>query len=824
MNIFVATWYYPPVTSSEGIVTYKLLRKSRHHYDVFSSLSQNWSYHTDFGNYEEPNISTYTVDTDDIDVWVEACIEKFEELHAVRHYDCLMTRSTPPESVQIGLRIKEKYPDIKWVASLADPLANNPYEIKAYVQDNPLLMGHQKRALIEALKKPAEDALKSFEKRSEKGIKLLCKLKKWEMQTISKADLVICPTARQLSYLNGDGGWRSNYFALPHSYCTDFYRSEESQAQARDRIVFTYTGYSDDMRSLQPFVEAVNLLKRAGSPVIDSLLFRFVGNTPRKIADMVLNFDLQQQIRVENPVSYFESLAIMKESDWLLHVDANFEELEPGGSIFFAGKIADYLGAGRPVLALTGEGTPACRIVEKAGGVVLPSEDVIRIADTIESICMGRIQPTLNAEYIERYDAVNVAARFDEKMEQLCAGGDYKPQISQTEAPASQDEKLLTVCVPSYNVQRCLDRCLYTLTSCEYTPYMDIIVVDDGSSDHTIDIAREYERLFPGIVRAVHKENGGHGSTINVAMDLAKGTYFRVVDSDDWIDSNEMDKVLARVKEGALNTDIISANYHIVDLEEGTSFPIEQECEVEYDKPLALSEIDTKDAYFTMAGIMIKTEVLRQAGMKLQENTFFVDVEFILFPIPYVHTVTFVDAYIYKYSRGSTEQSVYIPNLVRRYDHHERVMKRVIEYRVNTPMDEAQEEYFDSILKRVLHTHYGLCTVYDKNKREAYKKIGEFDHFLQETYPQMAAWVGSTMPVIRAARKSDFDYDKIKRSFGNLLIVSKQHAKGVVLANRQIASKLIKNKYTYRIATSRYFTQGKGAAFKNKVYRALIKQ
>ena len=126
MNIFVAAWYYPPVTSSEGIVTYKLLRKSENNYDVCSSLSENWSYHTSFKSYDEPNISTYTIDTNSIDEWVDFCIEKFEELYPSRKYDCIMTRSTPPESILVGLRVKQKHPEIKWIASLADPVANNP--------------------------------------------------------------------------------------------------------------------------------------------------------------------------------------------------------------------------------------------------------------------------------------------------------------------------------------------------------------------------------------------------------------------------------------------------------------------------------------------------------------------------------------------------------------------------------------------------------------------------------------------------------------------------------------------------------------------------
>ena len=822
MNIFVAAWYYPPVTSSEGIVTYKLLRKSKHHYDVFSSLSENWSYHTAFDSFEEPNIDTYTINTDEIDEWCEAAIAKFEELYPTQKYDCIMTRSTPPESILVGLRIKEKYPNVKWIASLADPVANNPYEIKAYIEDNPLLTKREKKIFKINLMQQSNYYLEPLKKRSENGIQLLCKLKEWESEVVNKADLVICPTERQLSYLNGDSGWQDNYFALPHSYCADFYPDKaEETSEKNDKIVFTYTGYSDEMRSLKPFIDAVTYLNRSGSPVADKILFKFIGNTPHSIKDLVLNFGLQDQIQILPSVSYFDSLQAMMESDWLLHVDARFEKLEPGGSIFFAGKIADYLGAGKPILALTGDRTPACRIIEKAGGLVVPPDDIIGIADTIENICIGNIEPKLNEIYQGFYDSVNVAARFDEKVNSLCDGG-YKAHGEWHHAESASDEKLLTVCVPSYNVERCLDRCLYTLTSCKNAPYMDIIVVDDGSKDHTLDIAKEYEAQFPGIVRAVHKENGGHGSTINVAMDMAAGKYFRVVDSDDWVDSNELDRVMERMKNDGIDTDIISTNYHIVNLEKGTSAPIIQDFPVEYDKVLHLAEIDTKKAYFTMAGSMIKTSVLKQTGMKLQENTFYVDMEFILFPVPYIDTVMFIDAYIYKYSRGNKEQSVHIPNMVKRYDHHERVMKRIIEYRIAVTMNGAQEQYYDSILKRVMFTHYGLCAVYCDDKEEGFRRLKSFDAFMEKTSPEMYAWIGRALPVVKAARRRGYDYKKVKYSPGNILAISKGKTKQALVANSSRAKRLIQNRYTYKIAESDFFSKGKGFEIKNRIYKSMI--
>ena len=146
MNIFVASWFFPPATSSEGIVTYKLLRNSRHHYDVFSSTSKQWGYKAAMRMRGEKNIDICTVETDDISEWVDFCVAQFEKRYAQQKYDCVMTRSTPPESILVGLRIKEKYPQVRWIASLADPVANNPYELKAYVDNSVTLSAGEKAA------------------------------------------------------------------------------------------------------------------------------------------------------------------------------------------------------------------------------------------------------------------------------------------------------------------------------------------------------------------------------------------------------------------------------------------------------------------------------------------------------------------------------------------------------------------------------------------------------------------------------------------------------------------------------------------------------
>lgn len=817
MNIFVASWFFPPATSSEGIVTYKLLRNSQHSYDVFSSTSKQWGYKAIMQLRGEKNITAYTITTDCIQEWVDACVTQFEKLYPQRQYNCVMTRSTPPESILVGLRIKEKYPQIKWIASFADPVANNPYELKAYVDDCPTLSDSEKRTLKQALRACDEALLKPWEVRPESGIQLLCRLKRWENIALKQADMIISPSGRQLRYL-GDGSWNPKFFALPHSFDPELY--PKADVPTTSKLVFSFIGYSDALRSLEPIVRAVLLLRQNSSPFLEKLEIRFIGNTPRRIQDMVLNYYLDDIIKCYPGVDYDRSLALMAESDWLIHVDAYFPDLQPGGSIFFAGKLADYMGAGRPIFALTGEGSPAFDIVRKAGGVCLLPWDIFGIADCFEQILTGRLYPELNHAYIESFRASQVAARFDLRLASLCGDTLHFRCTDWPPAEASKDEKLVTVCVPSYNVQRYLERCLRTLIDHANAPYLEILVIDDGSTDSTAAIAQEFEKHYPGIVRLIQKENGGHGSTINLAIAEGNGKYFMVVDGDDWVDSQQFAKLLDHLKAGDIDSDVISSNYHHVNMETAECTPWNQQAVVEYFREYAFDQLDTENVYFTMASSLFKLDILRQANARLQEHTFYVDVEYILFPVPYLKTATFVDYYIYKYMQGNAEQSIHIPTMVARYDHHNRVMRSVLSYGANAKMDTAQYTYYCAILKRLLYTHYGLCLVYDEDRERGYARCQSFDSFLKQTNPGLARWAGRQIPSLRIARRYHFNARKAERSLSGKIVRNLHLIKPKIKARlkcSRILRKLIYNRFTRYIAQSNYFNHGSGYFMKNKI-------
>ena len=147
--------------------------------------------------------------------------------------------------------------------------------------------------------------------------------------------------------------------------------------------------------------------------------------------------------------------------------------------------------------------------------------------------------------------------------------------------------KHLTITVPCFNSEDYLERCLDSLVIGGEN--VEIIIVNDGSTDRTGDIAEQYARQYPGIVTVVHKENGGHGSGVNRGLALATGMYFKVVDSDDWLEEDAYRALLKKIAgwcDAGFGPDLLVCDYTYNHLDEGTKktihfknvFPEEKVC------------------------------------------------------------------------------------------------------------------------------------------------------------------------------------------------------------------------------------------------------
>ena len=291
--------------------------------------------------------------------------------------------------------------------------------------------------------------------------------------------------------------------------------------------------------------------------------------------------------------------------------------------------------------------------------------------------------------------------------------------------------KILTVIVPVYNTEKYIKRCLDSLDNKEINDKLEVLVVSDGSKDNAINIAKEYSKRLPDTFKIIEKENGGHGSTINKGLELATGKYFRVLDSDDWVDNVNFVEFVKRLEDQ--DADLVVTDYSKEFIYEGKSEKIVYK-NLEPNKKYIFDKFDLNilnGEYFVMATSTYKTEVLRKSNLKLMEKTFYVDMQYNVVPIPYVNSFVYFDLDIYRYFIGRLDQSVNTASFVKNHLNHDKVVKYLIDYYSDlTDISDTKKEYIKIILKYILFTHYSIYCIYFKKKRQGYKLVKEFDKYL----------------------------------------------------------------------------------------------
>lgn len=241
--------------------------------------------------------------------------------------------------------------------------------------------------------------------------------------------------------------------------------------------------------------------------------------------------------------------------------------------------------------------------------------------------------------------------------------------------------KLLTFAIPSYNSQDYMEHCINSLLP--GGDDVEILIVDDGSKDRTAEIADEYEKKYPGIIRAIHQENGGHGEAVNAGIRNATGLFFKVVDSDDWVDLDAYKKVLDKLRElagGDTVLDMFIANY-VYEKEGAKHKKVMRYSSLPQDKIFTWSEAGRfhKGQYILMHSVIYRTQLLRECGLELPKHTFYVDNIYVYKPLPSVKHMYYMDVDFYRYFIGREDQSVNEKVMIGRIDQQIRVNKIMID-------------------------------------------------------------------------------------------------------------------------------------------------
>ena len=242
--------------------------------------------------------------------------------------------------------------------------------------------------------------------------------------------------------------------------------------------------------------------------------------------------------------------------------------------------------------------------------------------------------------------------------------------------------KLLTVAIPCYNSQEYMRHAVETVLVGGED--VEIILVNDGLQDDTGRIADELAAENPSIVRAVHQKNGGHGAAVNTGLSYAKGVYFKVLDSDDWMDREALLKVLDVLRgfvQDGHGVDMLLANY----VYEKPS--LHKHKAIRYDGVFPENQVFTwsdvkrfkTSQNILMHSVIYRTKLLRDCKLELPKHTFYVDNIFVYNPLPFVKTMYYLNVDLYRYFIGREDQSVNEKVMIGRIDQQLKVNKLMID-------------------------------------------------------------------------------------------------------------------------------------------------
>ena len=296
--------------------------------------------------------------------------------------------------------------------------------------------------------------------------------------------------------------------------------------------------------------------------------------------------------------------------------------------------------------------------------------------------------------------------------------------------------KELSVIIPAYNMQDYLERCLKSLIPA--IDILDVIVVNDGSTDDTIKIAKQYFKKYPDSITVIDKENGGHGSAVNAGVKIAKGKYLRVLDADDWFSSADLEQYLK-----VLHTepaDLIVTEYSRDDLKKIENIKLNY---FEYEKPFKLNKIQELSPklqieFLAIHSITVKTENYRREA-ELLEKTFYEDQEFVAKAILAADNFVVLPFNIYQYYIGRADQSVSPKKQFKHREDHARVITRLVELYVSCK-NAVKKEILAARIKEIYKTHYWI---YNYNSESTFKERRECKRFCRTTKKQFSELDGA---------------------------------------------------------------------------------
>lgn len=285
--------------------------------------------------------------------------------------------------------------------------------------------------------------------------------------------------------------------------------------------------------------------------------------------------------------------------------------------------------------------------------------------------------------------------------------------------------KYISFAIPCYNSQEYMANAIESILPGGED--VEIIIVNDGSKDRTSEIAHEYMEKYPSIIRVVDKENGGHGDAVNSGLSHAQGKYFKVVDSDDWVDRESLEKILAllhNLEEEQTTIDMLISNYVYEKVGVTHKKVIHYRNVLPQDQVFKWDDIGhfRLDQYILMHSVIYRTDMLKLSQIHLPKHTFYVDNIYVYYPLPYVRKIYYLDVDFYRYYIGREDQSVNEKIMIKRLDQQIFVTKTMIDmYQLKDVNSKKLRQYMINYLAIMMTVSSILC-IRSKSKENLEKK------------------------------------------------------------------------------------------------------
>ena len=304
--------------------------------------------------------------------------------------------------------------------------------------------------------------------------------------------------------------------------------------------------------------------------------------------------------------------------------------------------------------------------------------------------------------------------------------------------------KILSFIIPAYNGESFLDTVIPSMLVPEILDMLEIIVVNDGSTDRTADVAQKYCDQYPGTVRLISQPNKGHGGALNTGCAAAQGKYLKIIDADDWVETRNLPAFLRELQE--TDSDVVLTHFHTVDIGTGE---IRKWCSYPsvFNQTLSLDEImsDWRSFYrcLTFHGITYNTAFYKAHGIRLSEHVFYEDYEYATFPCCHARTIQPLDLFVYNYRIGDVNQSVSAASKLKRIGHLETVLDRMIrETRLACGLSDSGKAYAVTKTQELLLSYFTTTLLTDPDRGNGRANARRMMQHFRKEMPETAAMAG----------------------------------------------------------------------------------